>query len=88
MDPITAVRDDSSSAFAEEFVRLSRRDTHHVQSGRPSANELSSVPPLQHAFLRTERVMGIAFRLNPSYSLHTLRRHCSMARAHYDAAKR
>lgn len=40
-----------------------------MQSGKPSANELSSVRPLQHAFLRMERVMGIALRLNPSYSL-------------------
>ena len=40
-----------------------------MQSGKPSANELSSVRPLQHAFLRMERLMGIALRLNPSYSL-------------------
>ena len=42
-----------------------------MQSGKPSANELSSVRPLQHAFLRMERVMGIALRLNPSYSLRS-----------------
>lgn len=40
-----------------------------MQSGKPSANELSSARPLQHAFLRMERLMGIALRLNPSYSL-------------------
>lgn len=42
-----------------------------MQSGKPSANELSSVRPLQHAFLRMERLMGIALRLNPSYSLRS-----------------